>query len=517
MKLNGLQKQQFHSALIDAFSKSELERLVNFYLDESLDNFTGKGSISDIVFELIRWAERKGRVEDLVNAALAENSTNQLLKDFSQQLNAFNQSDSSTPPVTSSNTSTPNPTISSTPRISYTEAPATEPSPRPPAQTSSNLSKDDITRLRKILTDYISSQNTSPQNVLNFLLSSAGLPPEWPQEVKGTWTGSIPIDVQNLLQWIKGKKGPNPADKRFTTLGSILSVLLPYVGFQERIILVAIIVRYGLYLDRQSLSELIANYQIPLPTRPTASAVSIGPEIIWEGPDEVTELQAHKKQQSDWLDVGELIRAIQKSVSVCRIEYSNISNKGTGFLVGRNLLLTNYHVLQPVEDADINAFAQQAIFRFGCFSKDEDNVMEGQTFQSIGPNAILSSSPSDELDYVLLQIEDRIQTVEGIGSLSWNFNQMPTEHMDLNILQHPEGGAMKLALSTNGVDKIVHKRGLIQYSTLTSGGSSGSPCFDKNWNLVAIHHAEHSRSFGGTVREGVLFSSIYDHIQKFLN
>ena len=57
MKLNGLQKQQFHSALIDAFSKSELERLVNFYLDESLDNFTGKGSISDIVFELNRWTD----------------------------------------------------------------------------------------------------------------------------------------------------------------------------------------------------------------------------------------------------------------------------------------------------------------------------------------------------------------------------------------------------------------------------------------------------------------------------
>ena len=31
-------------------------------------------------------------------------------------------------------------------------------------------------------------------------------------------------------------------------------------------------------------------------------------------------------------------------------------------------------------------------------------------------------------------------------------------------------------------------RSRVRYSTNTESGSSGSPCFDQNWNLVALHH-----------------------------
>jgi endonuclease G, mitochondrial len=84
----------------------------------------------------------------------------------------------------------------------------------------------------------------------------------------------------------------------------------------------------------------------------------------------------------------------------------------------------------------------------------------------------------------------------------------------LNILQHPEGGEMKISLSNNGVVKINKEKGLILYANQTKGGSSGSPCFDSDWKLVALHHKAMQTSFG-SIREGILFSAIHRHIKEF--
>jgi endonuclease G len=92
----------------------------------------------------------------------------------------------------------------------------------------------------------------------------------------------------------------------------------------------------------------------------------------------------------------------------------------------------------------------------------------------------------------------------------------PTKRMGLNILQHPGGESMKLALSSNGVTGVYPETGLIQYLTSTRGGSSGSPCFSDEWALVALHHAERSRMFG-TIREGILFRAIHSEISSYLS
>ncbi len=512
MKLNGSQRKQLHTALLDAFPNvSSLDQMVSFELSEDLNAIAYGPNRSAIIFELIRWAEAQGRVTDLVEAALAQNRGNQLLQKFDQEFGPFQRIQQ---PVTTTEASVSDVAISNQPEAKI----LTEPSgPRISAPSKSqhppNLRKVDADRIERILAKYVAVQPSTPQDFFNFLVSRAGLPDVWVQNLRGTWRGAIPMDAHNLVKFAK-EQGVNPNDKRYTTLGCILNELLPYLGFEDRVAIVALIIKYDLYLDQQALDDLIIRYQVPLPTRLSTSSKDIGPNIIWQGPTESVQLQASRKQP-EFLDVGDLIRAIQQSTSVCRIEYPNISVTGTGFLVANNLLLTNYHVLKPYADSDINAFAQNALLRFGCFSSNQENPTNGQTFRTAGANSILSTSQSDELDYVLLQIEDRIQAVEGIGPLSWDFTQIPTEQMDLNILQHPEAGPMKLALSSNGVDKVLLHRGLIQYSTHTAGGSSGAPCFDKNWKLVGIHHAERSRTFG-TIREGILFSSIYDRIQQFL-
>src|SRR4051794_21715785 len=69
MQLNGKQLRVLHGTMVDCFDKSELERLCRFDLDTDLDQVVNNdGPLRDIVFELIGWANRSGRIGDLIRA-----------------------------------------------------------------------------------------------------------------------------------------------------------------------------------------------------------------------------------------------------------------------------------------------------------------------------------------------------------------------------------------------------------------------------------------------------------------
>jgi V8-like Glu-specific endopeptidase len=51
----------------------------------------------------------------------------------------------------------------------------------------------------------------------------------------------------------------------------------------------------------------------------------------------------------------------------------------------------------------------------------------------------------------------------------------------------------------------------VTYKTNTEAGSSGSPCFNANWDLVALHHSGDPNFDPGhkpTYNEGIPFSAI---------
>src|SRR5207237_692598 len=57
MPLSGQQFQALHAALLGAFDEAGLQRLVAFGLGENLNAITSPGSLSDVIFQLIRWAQ----------------------------------------------------------------------------------------------------------------------------------------------------------------------------------------------------------------------------------------------------------------------------------------------------------------------------------------------------------------------------------------------------------------------------------------------------------------------------
>jgi hypothetical protein len=85
--LSGEQNEQLHSALLSAFpTVSSLEKMVRFRLSENLMEIVKDGSVSDLAFNLIQWAEAGGRMEDLVRGALKEQPRNEDLQIFAAQV-----------------------------------------------------------------------------------------------------------------------------------------------------------------------------------------------------------------------------------------------------------------------------------------------------------------------------------------------------------------------------------------------------------------------------------------------
>jgi endonuclease G, mitochondrial len=238
-------------------------------------------------------------------------------------------------------------------------------------------------------------------------------------------------------------------------------------------------------------------------------------KINWHDPVQEEELQSWFQSEPEFLDVGFLAKAIQQSASVCKVEVQSQGNFGTGFLISQRLLLTNYHILKINEDSDIDTNANSTVLHFGCFTSNPGTETQGQTFRLSRERPILKQSPKDQLDYVLLQVDENIMQANEVRPVSWNFQQKLSRRMSLNILQHPEGSVMKLSMNCNAVTGIYEDSNRIQYVSRTTDGSSGSPCFDDNWNVVALHHSRQSTAVK-SVGEGILFKSIFDEIKSFL-
>lgn len=224
------------------------------------------------------------------------------------------------------------------------------------------------------------------------------------------------------------------------------------------------------------------------------------------------------KQLSFEADVGSLRRGLDLAEAVCKITFVNrsVAESGTGVLIARDLVLTNYHVLSLEAGADLNEIARSASFQFGDISTQLGKTQKPQIRTAVEGNSVISASAIDRLDYVLIRLKPSVESMEPIiEAVPFETTNILEVRSPLNILQHPEGERMKISLSHNGVVKTDEKRGLVLYVNATKGGSSGSPCFNEEWQLVALHHKALATSFG-SVREGILFSAIYSEIKLFL-
>jgi endonuclease G len=250
---------------------------------------------------------------------------------------------------------------------------------------------------------------------------------------------------------------------------------------------------------------------------PQKDADQQGPTFDWRGPTDERELEGLLRPQREVssYDMAFIQRASQPAAAVCRIELPDQEAIGTGFLVAKNLILTNYHVIAPYEDSDPQALLGQITLRFGYLTLESGQGAVGQAFK-LAPDPLLRfKTVKQGLDYALLQIEDSILSVPDLQPIHFRGSRLPDRDMNIHILQHPEGQTLRVTFSNNGITGVYERDGLIQYVSDTSVGSSGSPCFNDNWELVAIHHAQVPATFGVKC-EGILSQAIYEDIAEIV-
>ena len=217
-------------------------------------------------------------------------------------------------------------------------------------------------------------------------------------------------------------------------------------------------------------------------------------------------------QSLDWL-----LQAVARTRSVARLGPNKFEGWGSGFLVAgfwidaswsdRKLLLTNAHVC--TNDSDVQAqypYPKDAAENTATFL---GAIGEGAEPIQIQVNEVLWTSPPSELDASLLEIEDVPKGVEKAPLCAKIPSLDKWQEKRVNILGHPMGLNLRVSLQDNRLVSVDER--YLHYQTPTDPGSSGSPIFNQNWELVGIHH---SASREMRANEGIRIDRILEEIRE---
>lgn len=181
--------------------------------------------------------------------------------------------------------------------------------------------------------------------------------------------------------------------------------------------------------------------------------------------------------------VAFLEEGLQVSRSVGRVTITGPGGgHGTGFMVSPSLLLTNNHVLRDMADADRSKVA------FSLQDDIDGNPLTPAVFE-LEPQRFFVTDRA--LDYSLVAVAPRGTRGEELSSFG---RLMLSEAQGkvvigefVNIIQHPRGEPKQIALRENQIVDVLER--FLHYESDTREGSSGSPVFNDQWEVVALHHS----------------------------
>jgi endonuclease G len=218
-----------------------------------------------------------------------------------------------------------------------------------------------------------------------------------------------------------------------------------------------------------------------------AEALGIEPGAMRPGEMELNELLLERiVGRNDLLSIAYMDRGLAASRTVgCVRLFDNGRGvgSGTGFMVSPRLLLTNNHVL---EDA---AMGRQARVVFNFQDDPEGNALPPITFSLDPDTFFLTNRP---LDFTLIAVgRPAAEGAVDLEEIGWS-RLIETEGKVINgeyvtIVQHPNGQPKQIALRENQIIDVLEN--FLHYQTDTAPGSSGSPLFNDQWEVVGLHHS----------------------------
>lgn len=185
--------------------------------------------------------------------------------------------------------------------------------------------------------------------------------------------------------------------------------------------------------------------------------------------------------ESNLIGAAFLAQGARAAASIGRVAIGR-GGYGTGWLISDRLMITNNHVLEDAE----SAARSQIEFRYELGPAGEQ--LTPLHFR-LEPELFFETNP--ELDYTVVAVEQRAIGGARIAALGFNPLVAVTGKAilgeRLNIIQHPGGQPKQVAMRENKLIDILDQ--FVHYRTDTEPGSSGSPVFNDQWEVVALHHA----------------------------
>jgi hypothetical protein len=263
--------------------------------------------------------------------------------------------------------------------------------------------------------------------------------------------------------------------------------------------------------DNPALSAVAERFSMAVPTRPQ-------PEL-----EKIVKKTSVPFAVAIWRE-----RLAKREVCVCRIEVltNNGMSFGTGFLVGPDLVLTNHHVMAPAIAGQtqshtpdgLTADPGKVVVRFDYKELDDKKPANPGVEVLLADDWLVDSTPPsqadlqpppkpdtptlEELDHALIRLREPVGTLPiplgtdtDAGAKARGWIELPqadwpfTDQTALFIIQHPKGAPMALALDLEAKMELNANNTRVTYQTGTQPGSSGSPCFNQFWDVVALHHA----------------------------
>lgn len=169
-----------------------------------------------------------------------------------------------------------------------------------------------------------------------------------------------------------------------------------------------------------------------------------------------------------------------------------VESSGTGWMIGDSYLITNHHVIRArssiytsvaENDFECQALETKVIFDYN----DEDTPLS----EPIKVKRLVAWDVT--LDYTILELDDSFEARGHLPLRKLRLNVTPERgsekppYVPVNIIQHPEGKAKKVAIRSNLVTRSTERD--LRYFTDTEPGASGSPVLNDGWVVVALHRA----------------------------
>ncbi|MGP4022072.1 DNA/RNA non-specific endonuclease [Actinomadura sp. 3N407] len=202
-----------------------------------------------------------------------------------------------------------------------------------------------------------------------------------------------------------------------------------------------------------------------------------------------------------YLDAGVAAARTVGRVNI-RDEGGRTVGYGTGSLVSPSLFLTNHHVLPDA------VTARTSVVEFN-YQDGVDGRPLAVVAYPLDPDRFFLAETG--LDFALVAVNAPAAELAAFG-----YNRLIEAEGKaiigefVTIVQHPRGDRKQVALRENRIVDIPER--FLHYAADTEPGSSGSPVFNDQWEVVALHHASvpvpDPEETGGFVNEGIRISRI---------